>query len=87
MTSPKSNAARKADSRKANAECGRKEFPMPPAIEAAIKRICDRSQCKDWREALSLAVLNLDKMDDKLFAHCMAIPRHDMTKLVEKYFD
>lgn len=81
----KSDAQRKADSRKANAKQGRKEFPMPPAIEQALQRICDRSQCEDWREALSLAVINLDKMDDALFAQCMAIPRHDLTKLVEKY--
>lgn len=80
----KSDAQRKADSRKANAGQGRKEFPMPPAIEQALQRICDRSHCKDWREALSLAVINLDKMDDGLFALCMMIPRHDLSNLVEK---
>lgn len=81
----KSDATRKADSRRANAANGRKEFPMPPAISAALERICDRSQCEDWREALSLAVLNLDAMDDELFARCMAIPRHDLQALVDKY--
>lgn len=81
----KSDTERKQKSRKSQAGQGRKEFPMPPAIEAAINRICDRSQCTDWREALSLAVINLDAMDDKLFAKCMSIPKHDLTKLVEKY--
>lgn len=81
----KTDKQRKADSRKANPDRGRKEFPMPPAIAAAIQRICDRSQCEDWREALSLAVINLDAMDDELFGRCMAIPRHDLTELIEKY--
>lgn len=81
----KSDAQRKEASRKANAGQGRREFPQPPAIAEALQRICDRSQCSDWREALSLAVINLDAMDDELFAKCMTIPKHDLTKLVEKY--
>lgn len=81
----KSDAARKAASRAANPGQGRKEFPMPPAIANALQRICDRSGCEDWREALSLTVLNLDRMDDDLFGRCMAIPRHDLTELIAKY--
>lgn len=81
----KTDAQRKEKSRKAQAANGRREFPMPPAIDAALQRICDRSRCADWREALSLAVINLDAMDDELFGRCMAIPRHDVKALVDKY--
>lgn len=81
----KSDAARKASSRAANPGQGRKEFPMPPAVSDAVQRICDRSGCEDWREVLTWAVFNLDKMNDEQFRKCMAIPRHDVSALVDKY--
>jgi hypothetical protein len=54
-------------------------------VADAIQRICDRSGCEDWREVLTWAVFNLDKMSAADFERCMAIPRHDVSALIEKY--